>query len=392
MLNHASGNNQTIKQSNNHQKMQTIKFLLQKEFLQVFRNKTMVVLIVAMPIIQLVILANAANYEIKNINLHVIDRDLSTASQQLVGKFQASTYFNIVNSSFSTKVAMNDIEQDKADLFLDIPPNFERDLRVENVAKLQISANAINGQKAGLGVNYASAIIQDFNADIRTEWLDLTDKNAQPNIEIPFSNWFNPDLNYTNYMVPGILVILVTMIGMFLSAMNIVKEKEIGTIEQLNVTPIRKYQFVIGKLMPFWLIGLFEMGFGLFIGKLAFDIPIEGSLWLIFAFSAVYLWLILGLGLLVSTMTDTQQQAMFISWFFLVIFILMSGLFTPIESMPTWAQRITYFNPIAYFVDFMRSVMLKGSKFGAVQQHFVILGAYALAINILAILNYRKQN
>ena len=352
----------------------------------------MLVLIIVMPIIQLVILANAANYEIKNINLHVIDRDLSTASQQLVGKFQASAYFNIVNSSFSTKVAMRDIEQDKADLFLDIPPNFEKDLRVENAAKLQISANAINGQKAGLGVNYANAIIQDFNADIRTEWLDLTNKNAQPTIEIPFSNWFNPDLNYKNYMVPGILVMLVTMIGMFLSAMNIVKEKEIGTIEQLNVTPIKKYQFVIGKLMPFWVIGLFEMGFGLVVGKVVFDIPIEGSLWLIFAFSAVYLLLVLGIGLLVSTMTETQQQAMFISWFFLVIFILMSGLFTPIESMPTWAQRITYLNPIAYFVDFMRSVMLKGSSFAAVQQHFMILGGYALVINILAILNYRKQN
>lgn len=172
----------------------------------------MIFLIVAMPIIQLVILSSAANYEIENINLHVTNCDLSTASQLLVGKFQASTYFSIVNSSFSTKVAMKDIESDKADLFLDIPPN----------------------------------------------------------IEIPFSNWFNPDLNYKNYMVSGILVMLVTMIGMFLSAMNIVKEKEIGTIEQLNVTPIKKYQFVIGKLMPFWIIGLFEMGFGLAVGKIAF--------------------------------------------------------------------------------------------------------------------------
>ncbi len=372
--------------------MQTIKFLLQKEFLQIFRNKSMIVLIIIMPIIQLVILSNAANYEIKNINLHIIDRDLSTASRQLIGKFQASAYFNIVNTSFSTEVAMRDIESDKADLFLDIPPNFEKDLRVQNGAKLQISVNAINGQKAGLAVNYGNGIIQDFNADIRTEWLDLTKDKAQSTIDIPFSNWFNPELNYKNYMVPGILVMLVTMIGMFLSAMNIVKEKEIGTIEQLNVTPIHKYQFVIGKLLPFWLIGLFEMGFGLFVGKMVFNIPIEGSLWLIFAFSSVYLLLVLGIGLLVSTMTDTQQQAMFISWFFLVIFILMSGLFTPIESMPVWAQRATYLNPIAYFVDFMRSVMLKGSRFLAVQQHFIILSGYALLVNILAILNYRKQN
>ncbi len=345
-----------------------------------------------MPIIQLIILANAANFEIQNINLHIIDHDLSTASRQLVSKFEASKYFQIVNTSFSTELAMRDIEADKADLFLDIPADFEKGLRKENKGQLHLTVNSINGQKAGLANGYANYIIQDFNGDIRTEWLNITSKNAAPNIDVQYLNWFNPDLNYTTYMVPGILVMLVTMIGMFLSAMNIVKEKEIGTIEQINVTPIKKYQFVIGKLLPFWIIGLFEMGFGLVVGKLVFDIPIEGSIGLIFLFSALYLLLILGMGLLVSTITDTQQQAMFISWFFLVIFILMSGLFTPIESMPDWAQQITKFNPIAYFVDFMRSVMLKGSGFAAVEQHFIILAGYALVINVLAILNYRKRS
>lgn len=369
-----------------------IGYILQKEFLQVFRNKVMISLIFVMPILQLIILSNAANYEIKNINLHVIDRDLSTASRQLVSKFEASPYFTIVNTSFSTELAMRDIESDKADLFLDIPPQFEKDLRKANFNQLQLTVNSINGQKAGLAFAYANAIIQDFNGDIRAEWLDLTGGNVVQNIDITFSNWFNPYLDYKAYMVPGILVMLVTMIGMFLSGMNIVKEKEIGTIEQLNVTPIKKYQFVIGKLLPFWIIGLFELGFGLVVGRLLFNIPIEGSLWLIFAFSAIYMLVVLGLGLLVSTITDTQQQAMFISWFLLVIFILMSGLFTPIESMPAWAQKITWFNPIAYFVDFMRSVMLKGSGFMAVVQHFKILTAYAIVINVLAILNYRKTN
>ena len=372
--------------------MQTIKFILQKEFLQIFRHKIMLPLIFVMPIIQLIILAHAASYEIHNINLHVIDQDGSTASRRLVNKFEASAYFQIVNTSHSTELAMRDIESDKADLFLNIPPNFEKDLRKENFSKLHLTVNAINGQKAGIANGYANSIIQDFNNNIRTEWLDLTGRNQQPSINIQYANWFNPQLNYQTYMVPGILVMLVTMIGMFLSAMNIVKEKEIGTIEQLNVTPIRKYQFVIGKLLPFWVIGLFEMGFGLVVGRLIFDIPIEGSLGLIFAFSSMYLLLVLGLGLLISTMTDTQQQAMFISWFFLVIFILMSGLFTPIESMPSWAQKITWFNPIAYFVDFMRSVMLKGSGFASVEKHFMILGGYALVINVLAILNYSKQS
>jgi ABC-2 type transport system permease protein len=297
-----------------------------------------------------------------------------------------------VNTSFSTELAMRDIESDQADLFLDIPPDFEKSLRRENFGQLHLTVNSINGQKAGLANGYANSIIQDFNGNIRTEWLNLTARQSQPNIEVSYLNWFNPDLNYKTYMVPGILVMLVTMIGMFLSGMNIVKEKEIGTVEQINVTPIKKYQFVIGKLLPFWIIGLIELTIGLIVGKLLFDIPIEGSIPLIFAFSALYLLLVLGMGLFVSTITDTQQQAMFISWFFLVIFILMSGLFTPIESMPSWAQEITKFNPIAYFVDFMRSVMLKGSGFAAVEQHFQILGGYALTVNILAILNYRKRS
>ena len=168
------------------------------------------------------------------------------------------------------------------------------------------------------------------------------------------------------------------------------KEKEIGTIEQINVSPIKKHQFIIGKLLPFWIIANVELAFGLLVGKLVFDIPIVGSLGLVFAFSALYLLVVLGIGLLISTITETQQQAMFISWFFLVIFILMSGLFTPIESMPEWAQKLTLFNPIAYFVDVMRLVLLKGSGLWEIRNHMLMMLVIALVINSLAVLNYRK--
>jgi ABC-2 type transport system permease protein len=180
------------------------------------------------------------------------------------------------------------------------------------------------------------------------------------------------------------------MIGLFLSGMNIVKEKEIGTIEQVNVTPIKKYQFIIGKLFPFWVIGLFELATGLTLGKLIYDIPLVGHLYYVFSFAGVYLILLLGMGLLISTFTDTQQQAMFISWFFMVIFLLMSGLFTAVENMPQWAQTITLFNPIAYFVKLMRMVLLKGSTFKDIWTYYLILAGYALVINGLAIWNYRK--
>ena len=370
--------------------MRTIRFIVQKEFLQIFRNKSMLPLIFAMPIIQLLILANAASYEIENINLHIVDNDLSAYSRQLSGKLEASPYFRLVDQSFSHALAYEDLLAERADLVLTIPAHFERDLLKTNQAQLHLSINAINGSKAGVINSYAQIILQDFNQNIRTTWLNLP-KNEEPmHIDITYANWYNPDMDYQTFMVPGIMVLLVTMIGMFLSGMNIVKEKEIGTIEQLNVTPIKKHHFIIGKLLPFWIIAMIELAFGLLAGIWIFTIPVVGSIGLIFTFAAVYLLVVLGMGLLVSTFTDTQQQAMFISWFFLVIFILMSGLFTPIENMPAWAQKITWFNPVAYFVEVIRMVMLKGSSIHEITRHFTVMIIFAIIINTLAVWNYRK--
>lgn len=369
--------------------MRTIRFLLQKEFLQVFRNKAMLPIIFVMPVIQLLVLSFAANYEIKNISLYVVDSDVSSFSRQLVSTFEASAYFTISHASFSHKQAVQALEREGADIILEIPKGFEKELMRENFSKVNLTVNAINGSKAGVANNYASAIITDFTNTIRSE-ITASELAGSGTIDITFSNWFNPGLDYKTFMVPGILVMLVTMIGAFLSGMNIVKEKEIGTIEQLNVTPIQKHHFIIGKLLPFWIIALFELAVGLGFAKLVFTIPIVGSLWVIFCFAAVYLLVVLGMGLFISTFTDTQQQAMFIAWFFIVIFILMSGLFTSVDSMPDWAQKITWFNPIKYFIDVMRLVMLKGSGFYEVRYQFLIITGMAIVINGLSILNYRK--
>ncbi len=370
--------------------MRTVLFIVRKEFVQIFRHKVMLPLIFLMPIIQLVILAHAADYEVRNINLHIVDHDLSQYSRRLAGKFQASGNFILTGSSFSSQAAFDEIQKGDADLFLDIPAGFQRSLLRESRAGLQLSVDAVNGVKAGLANAYATAIIQDFNEEVRSE---LAGPGAgKPSLAIASSNWFNPELNYFTFMVPGILVLLVTLVGMFLSGMNIVKEKEIGTIEQINVTPIRKYQFIIGKLLPFWIIANAELAIGLTVGWLIFDIPFVGSLWLVFGFAAIYLLVVLGMGLFISTVTETQQQAMFIAWFFLIIFILMSGLFTPIESMPPWAQQITKFNPVAYFVEVMRMVLLKGSGLMDIKRHILVMGGYALAVNGLAVWNYRKRS
>ncbi len=279
------------------------------------------------------------------------------------------------------------------DVVLEIPPYFERDLIKEKQSELGLTINAIDGATAGVESVYVSQIVQSFNKNLRTVLMQASDKINRP-IQITTipSFWYNETLNYKTFMVPGILVLLVTMITLFLSGMNIVREKEIGTLEQINVTPIQKKQFIIGKLFPFWVIGMGLLTIGLIIAKLIFDIPIVGSLALMYAYTSIYIFVVLGIGLFISNFTNTQQQAMFIAWFFMVIFILMSGLFTPIESMPQWAQFITEFNPIKYFVEVMRMVMLKGSSFKDILPQMIKTLLYALVMNGLAVWSYKKTN
>ena len=237
-----------------------------------------------------------------------------------------------------------------------------------------------------------SQIIRAFNQKIQTQLYKYNNTSyVQPiNIVTIPSFWYNNTLNYKTFMVPGILVLLVTMLALFLSSMNIVREKEIGTLEQINVTPIRKHQFIIGKLFPFWVLGLVILTVGLIIAKVVFNVPIVGNIGLIYFFTTIYLLVILGIGLIISNHSDTQQQSMFIAWFIAVIFILMSGLFTPIESMPTWAQNITLFNPIRYFVEIIRMVMLKGATFSDISRPFFLIVFYAVVINGIAVLTYKK--
>lgn len=372
--------------------MRTLKFLLQKEFRQIFRDPSIIRLIFMMPVIQLMILPWAADYEMKNIQLSVVDNDHSDYSRKLISKITSSGYFILNDYSASYNQSLGQIEKDKSDIVLQIPPSFEKDLVNENEAKLFIAGNAINGVKANLGSAYLRNIIQDFNREVRLQWIQLPRFNPETQIEVVSSNWYNPLLNYKYFMVPGILVILLTMVGSNLAAINIVREKEIGTIEQINVTPIKKYHFILGKLIPFWLLGLFVLSLGLLIARLVYGIIPLGSFATIYIFAAVYLLAVLGLGLLISTYASTQQQAMLISFFVMMIFILLGGLYTSIDSMPQWAQNITKFNPVSYFIDVMRMVVLKGSRLGDIKHHLFIMACFAVVLNGWAVLSYRKRS
>jgi len=337
--------------------------------------------------VQLLILVNAATFEIKNIRIVVIDKDHSPVSHSLISKLQGSPYFSLTKVTSRTDEGTSTLYDGTSDVVLEIPHRFERYIVTRIPAPLQLTVNAIDGVKAGLASGYLQNIISEFGLTLRPQSMN---EPMTGGVQIQFSNWYNESLDYKTFMVPGILVLLVTMVGAFLSGMNVVREKEIGTIEQINVTPIRKHQFIIGKLFPFLIIALFELAFGLVLARIIYQTPIIGSLWIIFGFSILYLMVVLGIGLLISTATDTQQQAMFISWFFMVIFILMSGLFTPIENMPVWAQKITLFNPVRYFIEVMRMVMLKGSGFAEVKMHFLVIAVYGVTILSLATWRYRK--
>jgi len=370
--------------------MRALKFLLKKEFIQIFRNKLILRMIFVVPVVQLIILPLAVNYEIRNINLSVVDLDHSEYSRKLLDKVTSTGYFQLTDFSDTYKKALKAVEEDKADLIITIPQGFERDLIRDSKAKIMIVANAISGQTAGLAVTYSNSIIREFNNEIRTEWIQMPRMNARPVIEITNSNWFNPAMNYKFYFVPGILALLVTIVGFLLTSLNIVKEKEAGTIEQLNVTPIKKYQFILGKLIPFWIIGLLVLTLGFIVSFITYGIYPEGSFLVGYLFAAVYLMALLGFGLFTSTFAQTQQQAMFISYFFMMIFILLGGLFAPIENMPDWAQFLTRINPVSYLIDAMRMLVLKGSSFWDLRYHFLIIVLFALGFNLLAILNYKK--
>lgn len=372
--------------------MNTLYYIVQKEFIQIFRNKAMLPLMTIVPIVQLIVLSYAADNEVRQVNLAVFDQDKSTYSNRLMEKIRISNRFVLIDVPPDFNLAENLIQEGEADVVLTIPPQFESDVIRLGGSKIQLLVNAINGQQATVGASYLSAIIAGLSADIAIELLSMGGKRAivGSTIHVLPLFWYNQDLNYKYFMVPGIMGELVTILVILLTAMNVVREREVGTIEQINVTPIKKWQFILGKMIPFLIFGIALLTLGLTVGKLIFDVPIRGNLVVVFAYCVVNISAVLGLGLFISNLSNTQQQAMFTTFFFVIIFVLMSGLFTPIESMPQWAQYLTVPNPIAHFVSVMRAVLLKGSSFYDVIYQFKVTAILAIVFNALAVWSYRK--
>lgn len=369
-----------------------IKFLLEKEFKQIFRNPFLPKMILVMPLMMMLVFPWAANQEIKNLRLSVVDNDHSVYSERLIQKITASGYFNLTDVSTSNTVAIHSLEADRADIILEVQPDFEKLLIKEGMADVMISANAVNGMKGGLGASYLSMILQDFAGEIRDEWGQSPQMLSLPVINIVSQNRFNSHLDYKVFMVPAIMVTLLTLMCGFLPALNIVGEKEVGTIEQMNVTPVNKFTFILAKLIPYWIIGLLALTLCIILAALVYGLIPVGRLTTLYFFASVYILVVSGFGLIISNYSNTMQQAMFVMFFFIMIFILMSGLFTPISSMPEWAQNITIFNPLRYFIQVMRMVYLKGSGVADLYTQLIALCCFAIFFNGWAVLSYRKSS
>lgn len=348
-------------------------------------------MIVVFPLAILFFLPYAANFEIKNINLSILDNSHSPYSSRLIQKVASSGYFKITNVSDNYGSSLRSVELDEADIVLEIPSGFEKDLVREKTARVMISANTVNGTKGGLGSAYLSGILNDYSSEIRSRWVAAS-KKQDLNFEIVPQYRFNPNLRYPVFMVPALMVMMLGVICGFLPALNIVNEKENGTIEQMNVTPVKRFSFILSKLIPYWFIGFIVLNNCFLVAWLVYDLTPAGDILTIYIIASVFVLSYSGFGLVLSNYAKTIQQAMFMMFFFQITFILISGLYTPVNSMPQWAQFISHFSPLKYLIISMRSVYLKGSSLSELHIPFLALLGFALFFNSWAVISYRKKN
>lgn len=351
----------------------TLRYLIEKEFRQIMRNSFLPRLIFIFPCFIMLIVPWAATLEIEDLRIAVIDNDRSPESRRLTHRIENSAYFQLTRLPDSYDDGLDAIERDRADILLEIPRGFEKLLVKGEEAPVLVAINTVNGTKGMIGSSYLSQILMPQGEDVSIRYR------------------FNPHLDYKVFMVPALMTMLLVMLCGFLPALNIVSEKEIGTIEQINVTPVSRFTFILGKLLPYWLMGFIVLNICIGIARFAYGLWPVGNLLTIYMSTMIFTLVVSGLGLIISNYSATMQQAMFVMWFFILIFILLSGLFTPISSMPQWAQYITYINPLRYFMEITRMVYLKGSGIADILPQLGVMSGFAATAYTLAILSYRKQ-
>ncbi len=369
-----------------------LRFLIEKEFKQLIRNPALMRMALIQPMLVMLIMPLVANFDVKDMKLALVDSDRSPYSTRLGNKVTASGYFALTQVASSYRIALEDLEADRADVILEIPPNFERDLVREGDGDALIAVNAVNGARGGLGSAYLAGIIGDFARELRAERPTAANQSGASRFEIVPRYRYNPHLDYRIFMVPALMAMVITMICGFLPALNIVGEKERGTIEQLNVTPVSRAAFIVAKLIPHWAIGYFALTAAFAIAWLAYGLTPVGGYLTLYVITGVYIIAVSGMGLLISNFASSFQQAMFIMFFVLITMIFMSGMYTPVASMPDWAQKLSDVFPLKYFILALRAVYLKGSSLRELSSVIFALLIFGAGANALAVLTYRKQS
>ena len=360
-----------------------IKYLLQKEFLQIRRNSFMPKIIFIFPIMVMCVMPWVMNQEVKNIRVDVVDIDRTTRSQQLLHQIEHSNYFIFNGQKATYQEALRDIETAQADIILEI-----RD------GRYLIAANAVNGTKGSIGSSYLTQIVAPLSSphggksDSGNSYISSPQERTGGGLLI----LYNKGQNYKVFMIPALMGILMMMLCGFLPALNIVGEKEKGTIEQINVTPVSKWIFILAKLIPYWLIGLLVLTVCLLLSWAVYGITCQGPLWLVYLLAILLALFFSSFGLIISNYSDTMQQAMLVMWFFVVCLMLLSGLFTPTRSMPSWAYLTTYVNPMHYFIDAIRTVFVRGGTFQHIAYQVYALFAISFFMAFWAVRSYRKNN
>lgn len=369
-----------------------LKYLLEKEFKQFFRNKALPRMMIIMPLVAVLVFPLAADFEIKNINLSVVDHDKSSYSKKLTEHIIASGYFRMSDVSETYTESLSSVEKGHSDMILEIPAGFEKDLVKESHANILIAANTVNGVKGGIGSSYLANIINSFSSEVRSEWIVSGNRLSTPRFEIVPDYRYNPQLLYRVTMIPAIMIMILAMVAGFLPALNIVGEKEDGSIEQMNVTPVKKFLFILSKLIPYWLLGFVVISISFLVARIAYGLVPAGNLLVIYFYASLFVFAFSGFGLVISNYAQTFQQAIFMMFFFVITFIFLSGLYTPVENMPGWAQAISTFSPLKYMIQVLRLVYLKGSGFAELTTQLAALISFAVFFNGWAILSYRKSS
>lgn len=366
--------------------MRTLLVLLDKEFRQFIRNPFLPKMAIIFPMMVMLVIPWVTTMDVRHIGVAVVDNDHTTASQRLIQKIDASDYFTLYQVSEQYHRALTELEQGNVDVIIEIPDNFERSITQGSPKNVSISANSVNSLKGTLGSQYmVQAVMQTLNELRSEQGLPSTTES------IVIQNRYNQTLEYRFYMIPALMIMLLIMLCGFLPALNLVTEKESGTIEQINVTPVSRFTFTLAKLIPFWIIGLVVLTIAMLLARVVYGQAPEGSLGVIYLAAALFILTMSGIGIVIANKSDTMQQTMFVMFFFVMIFVLMSGLITPISSMPAWAQWITRFLPPRYFIEIMRAVYLKGTTLYELRIDFVALAIFATGLNLWAALSYKKQ-